>query len=171
MNRKKVFKLIFTFSIVLSSNLLFTQQHLHKIYSSVVWTTYGKKVRGYLQEVTDSTLITSTHIRGGKSDTIYYYNIIKARLIRTGSGGLGFLIGASTSIGIGILVALNAPKDDENLQVLGGLVGGFAAAIPAGVTGAVIGSSSGKGFHIDTDFEKFSVSKNQMKARARNQQE
>jgi hypothetical protein len=141
-----------------------TLLHLHtRIYQIELTPRTGKKLEGYLKQVTDSTVVYTAHKSpvgspAMASDKIVSYTgLVKVRLWRKGAEGRGALIGAVVGASIGAVAGL-ASGDDEprsGIQIFrpmtaGEKAGGLAAlgALPGFTIGALVGTKSKK-FSMD----------------------
>jgi hypothetical protein len=136
---------------------------LNRIYQIELTPRDGRKLDGYLKQVTDSTVVYTTNISPVGSPAmvsdkiVSYAGLVKVRLWRKGAEGRGALFGAVVGGGIGAVAGL-ASGDDEprsGIRIFRPMTatekaGGLAAlsALPGFFIGALIGSKSQK-FSID----------------------
>ena len=123
-----------------------------------------KTVKGIIYLVNDSSIILSNiKHRIHYSDTIPYNRINKILFTKKGSGGIGFAIGAGASIATGIIIGIGEnDEEDRALYEFVDIALGIVFSPIVGSVGAVIGSSSGKLFHIDSQYDKFQYMKKQL---------
>ena len=123
------------------------------------------KIKGFLSSITDCSVIVADGISKHHTpyfDTIPFTKIKRISFTRRGSGGIGFAIGVSTALGIGLINSSKEQGEDKFIAQLGDIIGGVLLAIPLGAFGAVIGSNTGKIFYINSDRNEFQAMKSSL---------
>lgn len=159
---KHLAKIFFIISIILIPLSLIAQNEkieFGKTYNTKVYFSNRKTVKGIIYLVNDSSIILS-NTKSGKLyfDTIPFNRINKILLTKKGNGGIGFAIGAGASIVTGIIIGLGENDEENRAQyMLVDIMLGVLFSPIVGIVGAVIGSSNGKLFHIDSNMKNFNL--------------
>lgn len=98
-------------------------------------------------------------------DTIPFSKIRKISFTKKGSGHIGFLVGALTSISIGVYSHIT--ESDPQSKAAGfDIMEGIIFAPVLGGVGALIGSNSGKVFKINGEYSNFKSMKEYLHKRS-----
>lgn len=157
----------------------------HIIYKVRIYSTPPDLHFGFLNQITDSALILSSHpvalgysgLPVNQLQNFQYSGLDKVQLQRKGSVGRGILHGSLIGLATGFIVGLVQGDDpivtpaqgSGDWGVLGarlqnafrmtafekGLVGGFAGSVMGAITGGILGAVAHKRFIIHGKKEKF----------------
>lgn len=139
----------FMFALAVNPLLLFGQAADKNDWSSVkallagvevsIETTSGRKLRGPLDSVSDTSVTVSVN---GRSETVDRADLRKLYSLSKGSRGKGIAIGAAVGAGVGAGVGFGALGATGGSDDTGGVLASFIA-VGAGV-GAVLGALAGR---------------------------
>jgi len=101
----------------------------------------GHKIEGELNIVKENSL----HLldRYGKEVSIEIRDIRTIRILKRSKKGLGYLIGATIGMGIGVLAALSPSAGEDYSVVWTGVLLGSLLAIPGSILGGIAGAMAG----------------------------
>jgi len=149
---------------LLSTNFLFAKKNnVPKPYHITIYVEHHHKLKGLLYEISDSSIVIANKKHNRTVfDTVSYRRIIKFRLVKTGSGRDGFILGASLGLGFGIYKAIQVdyqPAALPNFEKFLALSGGILLAIPLGFICSSVARNTEDPFYVRGDLNLFQLAK------------